>query len=784
MKIRDVFKLIALLSVASIMPVIIAENTPDLLRNGNMVVAGKDINGLPEGWTPKHCEGVETTAAFKTVALDARKVAELTWVDGSANFGIQPSDKVKFEQGKAYEFSALGKTGGDGKLQLVVEIYAQANIGGRLLVCEATGEISAPEWKKLSVCFEVPAKAAEVNVYCLNRGQGQAWYTDVSLIPVPPERIASVFPIKFGCEPAEGNAIWNGGKAVFNTFADSPCSLTFDFWGDVKKLKNPAMVIDLPDGIELADCFYPNPSINALKVAFRKSEIERDWQKYTRYTFENTKSFGSIKPVPAWLRSLTVMFKPTGKATTDKLFKAFCFVQNGQEKSPEKIFYVNVLPPLPQTPKPKIFQTVMPWKNYDLASSDPELFKAVIRRFEEANMTCRALGGNKEDKVCRERGWKMAFFYGNNIILTPIVDKFGKAHLSVKYDGKPNSGYICPSFQLSPEGVKTSRDAFTKAAAVAGIRNGDTVALDYEPWNASEWCYCTDCLKRFAAFAGLKAVPTPDEIRKKMPDQWAAFRVKDTTEILRAHAEIARTAGSEIKVTDYDYPMNFGNLGGRFRQIPKDSRQSDEFIDAHNNSYYHYVGKEAFNLVSINAAALKKPLIYLPLISRYTDPEQREYTNLKETLSPDQFKTAMVSSAASGAKGLSIWDGLKIDGKFFVAIDQGMAEIAALEDYFYSGTRNDKIASATPVDTGNAKLLTDNLGVRVHEYQGKTLISLFNFSISKPLSFKLKTDLPNGKYQMSDPFVKNAATEFNPAKSIDITLPPNGSKFIILKKAE
>ena len=60
-----------------------------------------------------------------------------------------------------------------------------------------------------------------LKVYCLNRGQGQAWYTDVSLVPVSPERLASVFPIKFGCEPAEGNAIWNGGKAVFNTFADN-----------------------------------------------------------------------------------------------------------------------------------------------------------------------------------------------------------------------------------------------------------------------------------------------------------------------------------------------------------------------------------------------------------------------------------------------------------------------------------------------------------------------------------------------------------------------------------
>ena len=362
------------------------------------------------------------------------------------------------------------------------------------------------------------------------------------------------------------------------------------------------------------------------------------------------------------------------------------------------------------------------------------------------------------------------------------MEKFGNKYVASKYDGKPFTGHICPSFQLSPEGIKTSSDAFVKASVTADLRNGDTVALDYEPWNSSDWCYCGECLKRFAVFSGLKTVTTPDAIRKNMLDRWAEFRVKDTADILRAHTEIAKSAGRDIKVVDYDYPLQFGNIGGRFRQIPKDSRISDEFIDAHYNSYYHIVGKEAFDLISLNAVNLKKPLVYLPLISRYTDPEQREYTNLKETLSPDQFRTALVSSAASGAKGLSIWDGLKVDGKFFIAIDQGMAEIAMLEDYFYNGTRNDKIASVTPAAAKDAKLLEDNLGIRVHEYQGKTLISLFNFSIAKPLVFKFKMDLPNEKYQMSDPFAKSYPIVFHAAELLDITLPPTGVKFIVLEK--
>lgn len=784
MKKRYMFQLIMLLTCMNMFPLscAMAQNAQNLLRNGDMTTSGRDINGLPDGWEPKYCDGAETTAFFKTVEQNGIKAVELSWGGGSANFGIQPADKIKFEPGKAYEFSVLGRTGGDGKLQLSVEIYS--NMDKRLLLYDTTEEVSSPEWKKLSVCFEVPAKATVVNVYCLNRGQGQAWYTGASLIPVSPEKIVSVFPIKFGCEPAEGNAIWNGGKAIFNTFADSPCSLTFDFWGDVKKLKNPALVIDLPSEITLADSFYPNPSINAMKIVPVKNEIVRDGQKYTRYVFENAKSFSSIKPVPAWLRSLTVLFKPADKSASDKLYKAFCFVHNGQEKSPEKVFYINILPPLASTLKPKVFKPAMLWKNYDLATSDNELFKAVIRRFEEANMICRGLGGNEQDKICRERGWQMFFFYGNNITLTPVTEKYGSKYIAVKYDGKPNAGYVCPSFLLSPEGLKICRDAFAKGATAVDLRNGDTVALDYEPWSSSDWCYCPECLKRFTTFAGLKAAPSSDQIRKKMLDQWAEFRVNDTRNILYANAEIARSIGRDMKVVDYDYPMQFDKLGGRFRQIPKDSRLSDEFLDAHFNSFYHIVGKEAFDLISLNAATLKKPLVYLPLISRYTDPEQREYTNLKETLSPDQFKTAMVAAAASGAKGLSIWDGMKIDGKFFVAIDQGMAEIAMLEDYFYCGIRNDKIAAATPVNAKDAALLEENLGIRVHDYQDRILISLFNFSIAKTLVFKLKMELPAGKYRRSDSFAKSAPEVFDAAELLDITLPRNGAKFIVLERGK
>lgn len=776
------FQLSILLILTALPPYAAAQNIQELLHNGNMAVSGKDISGLPSGWEPKYSEGAETTASFKTVTVNGKKAVELIWTGGSSNFGIQPVDRIKFESGRTYEFSALGKTDGGGRLQLAVEV--SGNAGDRLLVCEAGEEVSAPDWKKLSICFDVPDKTAAVKVYCLNRGQGRVWYTDVSLSPVSADRLASVFPIKFGCEPAEGNAIWNGGMAVFNTFADSPCSLTFDFWGDVKKLKNPYLVIDIPPEIELTECFYPNPSINALKVVCRQSKIERDGQQYTRCVIENAKSFASIKPVPAWLRSLTVLFRPADKSATDKLFKAFCFVRNGQEQSQEKIFYINVLPPLSRTPGPKIFQTGMAWKNYDLAVSDPELFKMIIRRFEEANITCRALTGSKLDQVCRERGWQMFFMYGNNIMLAPVVAKFGNKCLAVKYDGKVLSGRVCPGFQLSPEAVSTCRDAFIEAAAATGCRNGDTVALDYEPWNSSDWCYCGECLKRFAVFAGLKTSPQPDEIRKKMLDKWADFRVRDTCDILRAHTGIARSLGSDVKVADYDYPLQFNNLDGRFRQIPKDSRLSDEFIDYHCSSYYHTVGKDAFDLISLNAATLKKPVVFLPLLARYTDPEQREYTNLKETLSPDQFKVAMVAGAASGAKGLSIWDGLKIDGKYFAAIDHGMAEIAMLEGYFYSGRRNDKIASAIPVDGGNAKFLADNLGIRVHEYQGIVLISMFNFSASRPLAFRLNIDLPNGRYRLSDPLEKSFQTVFDPAALMNVTLLPNGSKFITLGKAD
>lgn len=754
----------------------------------NSSISLSDTLGLPENWESKFFEGLESTALFSTKSVNGRNAAEVLWQGGSSNVGIQPEKPVPVTSGTVYEFSADIMSGGEGLGQLQVDFL---DAKGKCLVQEKSDELgSMADWKKLSLCFEVPQNSMSMNVYCLNKGQGTVWFSKISLKESRREYLAKVFPVKFACEPAEGNAIWNNGEAVFNTFMGSPCSLTFDFWGDKSKLKSPVFIIDLPEEVSIAECFYTHASIEKQKLTALQEPVVRNGRKYMRYSFVNPECFKMIAPQPAWCRSLTVLFDPSGKSdTVNKKFKAFVFIQNGEERSSEKTFTINFLPPMPKSANPKNFSGMI-WNNQDLGVSDNKLFESILLHFEEANLTGRSFNNwgrgqlREQDEICRAHGWQLYFTAGGSVFEKIEKDE-DKALL---YNGKKTE-HLCPSFLLSPETYLTQKELFKSYTEKLNLKDADIVVLDYEPWQASDWCFCDKCVKRFAEFAGLTVLPSVESIRTEHVEAWTKFRIKDSAEIIERSTRIAKENNPSRKVIDYDYPYYFNkkDFEKRFREIAKDTRISDRFIDGHMNSFYHHTGKEAFDLMSTNVEVLKKPVFILPMITRYTDPRQKAYTNLKETLSPEQFEITVLAGAASGAKGLSIWDGTKIDGKYFLAIDHAMELIAKFEDFYTDGARHD--SSAIPEGENIAEL-----GVRVHKLKKQTLITIFNFANLKESKFVIKAKVPDGKYQVFDavsgtallsPDAKNLWTSDQlTSVGLSDSLCANKVKFIMLKSMD
>ncbi len=724
----------------------------------SVVEIGKRWKGFDilQNWSEFHFPGVETVGDITLTdnSRNGKKSIKISWESGASGFGI--AHKVPVTVGKSYQFSVFGKTAGAGKLQIMVMAY---DAYGDIVMSAQSNELkSVGKWAKLTLQFTFPRKGVTLQLLCLNKGTGDTWFDDVEFNAVAKSKVKVAFPISFGCEPATGNALWNNWHPVFSTFTNSPCSLTFDFWGDKSKLKKPIFVIELPSEITIAECFNSHGNVQQPTMQPQLTDFTRDGRKWTRYSYMNPQAISMIKMRPAFWRSISVLFKPNADYTENREFPARAYVINNNQKSKVTNFYIKMLPPMNKTANPKKFYIHL-WANYDIAVTNRKLFIDILQRFEEAGITGRTFNnwGREQlyeyDRLCRRRGWKMHFNFGGSFIKKTLKNALNMNPAATDYKGK-KIGHVCPSILLSVDSQRAISRAFKEQAKSKKLKAGDTVIFDYEPWQSYNWCFCPKCRSRFSNFIGMTKVLSAAEIRKTFAAKWTQFRLRDTNEISAKLAQVVKSYNPAIKTADYDYPMDFTKpkFESRFKSIPKDTRASDKYLDAHFSSFYYTLGTQAFDMVDINRHELKKAFFMLPLLTRYTDPRQSLYTRgAKCTLSPKRIRMTILNCATAGGAGQSFWTGTKIDGKYFLLIDRAMNEVAKLEDILAHGKRIDK--QLEPQLSWKYKTdPADSFRMRAIEYKGGYLLCLFNYHSNRKINVKLKfSPTGGGKWQVGNP---------------------------------
>ena len=751
-------------------------------------------NSLPLGWSEFCFPGVESIGkvSIDHVGRNNKPAVKISWQSGASGFGI--SYRASASAGKSYQFSAWGKSAGKGRLQLMVMAYDKA---GDIVMSSQSNKLkSTDKWHELKTTFTMPKKAVSLQLLCLNEGDGNVWFNNAKLQPIAQLKTTIQFPVKFGCEPATGNAIWNQWRPVFSTFIDSPCSLTFDLWGDKTKLKNPAFIIELPTAITIAECFNSHGNNQHPTMQPELTTFTRNGKPWARYTYKNPAAMKIIKIKPSFWRSITLLFKPNTTNTIGKEFPAVAYVTNNKEQGSAIKFFIKILPSMQKTPNPKNFYVHL-WSNYDIAVSNDQLFKKIIQRFEEAGMTGRTINNwgkeqlTKQDNLCRDRGWKMHLNLGSAFIKPAVKSVFKDSIAAIDYNGKKDS-HLCPSILLSNPVQASLTTAFLNLAKTKKLRAGDMVIWDYEPHGTHRWCFCPKCRARFSQFIKSNKILSTTEIRNKLIAKWTQFRLHDTNTISKKLSQMVKNYNPAIKTADYDYPINFAKPGfeWKFGAIPKDTRESDKYLDAHFSSFYNTLGTQAFDMVDINRKVLQKAFFMLPLLTRYTDPIQGRYTRgAKCTLSPKRIRMSILNCATAGGAGQSFWTGNKIDGQYFLTIDQAMSEVAKFEDIFADGRRID---SQLKYELSWKGKTTPNNSFRVRalEYKGENIICLFNYHKQQSIQVKIKFSPVGGdKWQVkisrdkkifSAPSNKIYWTVKELQTGVDVTIAPEDVKFIVI----
>ncbi|OGV38632.1 MAG: hypothetical protein A2020_03660 [Lentisphaerae bacterium GWF2_45_14] len=735
------------------------------LANPEMKGEAVENTGLPAGWDKKMVFGLETVCDFKlSDGPDGKRAISLEWRYGGPRFGIEAESKNLFVSGASYEFSALFKTSGASAAVLNAEALDK---DGKTIAEWKSKPLTSSAWKKTALFFRAPQGISGIKFYCFNEGQGAVSFSDVSLKKTD-VKLETAFPIQAVCMPVEIAKVIYGGNGEFNTFVNAPVPLSFLFKGRAAGKVN-SLVVEVPEEIRIAECFNAHTSLLLAEVPDIEKTI-RDGKGYRRYTFKNPRTFRILQPSWAWGRVLRMALLPENPDSVGKAFKVYWYIVSGETKSAENSFALNILPPMPKTSNPEKFQLML-WSTHDIDFNSMDILAKVAGIYEESGMNFRARNSKgllARDDFLEKRAWKMAMTMTDYMHYIFAAGGKGwdtlkdKVELTIGEDGKVDKARICPQYFINDPDFKAYfKEKFLDRLKSVALKDGETVYLDGEPWQPMEWCYCERCRKDFAAYCKLDKVPSFSEIKSRYREQWRDFRCLNTAEVIKMHSDLVNENFPNSKVMDYDYVVKFNKPDFRnyFYNVAKDPQLNEKYFDAHVASYYHYIDKDAFDMIDVNVKNLKKDYWTLGAIDC-----AGVYLNAKEVINPAQSRMLILASAASGAKGSGFFPGMYIDGKFFLAIDRAMAEIAVLEKFFMQGRRIDsevrvdflpyfskKIQSAGREIEISRPTWKDITGYRAHSLGDMTLISVFNYSPDKAVFTKISAKLPEGKYTMLEP---------------------------------
>jgi hypothetical protein len=784
----------------------------NLIKNGEFSGKLSATTNLPAGWNVKKYDGFEAigNVGISQEGCQSPDALLLQWQSGSSRFGAG-TDTIDGVRGNAnYAISAMIKTTKDGKGMFGVELYNGS--GGRQSELFSVPFASDGAWKASQFTFTTLPDTAAFKIYCLNAETGTVSFDNVrcSMTKKSEEAITQNLPFSAICEPVEWTKVWNNGKAEFNTFADASIPLAFSFQGRKAEMKNPQLVIELPDTMKIVSAFCSHTGSYRSEVA-KTQKIKRPEGDYVRYAFDNLVAFKIISPTPAWHRRVVMALLPNDPvAAVNKSYPAFWHLENDGKPGSEEKFMINILPPLPKRNLPKKF-SIAKWDTMDYLFPDDPVIIQTASMLDRAGMNMqlrygssfkRGLEINKllaENSQCRFYG-EIKWYQGVKFLPQSYKQALGdKLEYSVKYDGVDKS-FMCPEFFTDDS---TNRELFDKffrgIMRDESLKPQELALLDIEPWGTLDTCFCQRCRNKFAVKLGLKEVPDAATIRKEYTPQWARFRCENTARMIEMYTKIIREVQPEAIIGSYDYVIDFNRSDYQtsYYSVAVDPELNENYFDVHLPSYYHVVGKNAFDMMRLNSRKLKKG--YLPIGA----VDGIGYLNAKEVLNPDQIRQMMLASAVNGCMGYAIYSGIHIDGKIVEKIASTLGEISQIEAFIDHARIDDNAIKVTPGYYSEKKIIVDSKPEMVYfpqwdrylassaiEKNGCHLVSIFNYDPKQIMFASVHGQLPEANYTVIDPIstrriLPNRESKFWDAKQISngflVKVSPENTVFVIIR---
>ena len=654
---------------------------------------------LPGGWSPKFYHGLEAVGSVEAMpgGFKGKEASvRLKWESGAMKFGIAKDVATELSGFVDWTVSAWVKSEGDyGYAGAAMEFFDAK--GKPIGAAGPTRPMVSKEWRKMEWTFSAPKTAKRYSVHLLSLNKEPVQFAKMK-VASKQGRDKGDIPFEVAALPAEWNKDWNGGNVRMLNFSDAPIPVLLYLKGRMKEMKAPRLEVDIPECLEIRDSCCP---ANFEKLVSSTSAVETNGERLVRHSFGKAEFFKHIAPdrfmVDQGLAVKLVIAPRAGCEADGKMFtiryRTMDGEKRGEEKSMEMAFRA-----LPRNLRHSKDFFVFSWNNGDRHFMDDFAANAAAQAYEAAGLRSfrRTLMGCTTGPVRKE---ELAALYEKRPVKYIFSGRFGdlwrpgwcgltketSRKLGVRMSVPSSDAYagagkgeMCPEFFVKNTAFHEHLRGFIRSLLEkSGVKDGEWVTFDMEPWGSSMWCHCDECHKAFAAFAGLDHVPSSDEIAAKFADKWALFRCMHNEKSVEIVTRFIREYNPTLKCVDYDYIMPYGDEKGmmaRRRACGKDTLENDKWLDGHLCSYYHMIDKAAFLAMRNNVRALKKFYVPMAALCGYGT-----YLRSGEVLNPRQIRQFALAAFVNGCPGYAFYSGVCYDGEVLLKMMEAQDEIARYE---------------------------------------------------------------------------------------------------------
>ena len=697
----------------------------------------------PKDWSLKFYDGLEAAgcSVVSPAGFRGQKPSiDLKWESGMAKFGVAKRVETKLKGVVDWNVSAYIRCGKDGRATVAMEFF---DAKGKSLGVKNGIFRSFENWTKVDWKFTSPKKAERAEVHLLSLSETPVSFAQVSVASSQGIDKNEV-PFDMKILPAEWNRDWNGGKMRMLNFTDAPISMTVLLKGVMSELKSPSFEIDLPECLELKDAFCAfNTTYGGERPVSSKS-IEVDGRRVNRLRFERMRYLPRMKNAFDTDKGggITLVVGPKTDIPAG-IYPIVCRIADGDRLAAERIVEMEFRP-MPKGLRVSKRFIAMGWNNADRRFADDNALLAALKAYEAAGIRFARLDMSGLDafpRVGEIRAIldKRSVSYTHSARLGDLwkLSRVGLNKKSLKAMGGRLSvtsdkagrraNKICPQFFSHNERLyrHLEESVIPQILTKSGVKDGDWVTMDMEPWQSGTYCYCTNCLTAFGKFAKLDHMPTMAEALT-MKDEWAEFRVRHSARAVEMVKEILHRFNPTLKLVDYDYILEYGNPESRanfIRGCAKDTLLNEQWLDGHLCSYYHRIDKRSFDAMKNNVRHLKKAYYPMAGLSGFAS-----WIRPGEVLNPRQVRQFALAAFVNGCPGYAFYSGNCFDGEMLIAMMEAQDMAARYEDLPWGK------ADGKTVVEGPADQLAYASVVRK---DGSEVVAVFNYDGEEPIEVKV-----------------------------------------------